>query len=233
MVRQGGDEHPTKAPTARVVRSALLSLPSIWLASFLVGYGFHSIEGVGDPRTLWIGNISWPYVLIPVIASVGQRSLAKAVVRSAGSGVFMVLGFYNVLGLLTVGPIDTGLDPGTSRLSVTAVAVRSYVDYNVLGRPGTVPWITVAALFGATVATCHHAAVRRGHTTVFWSAVGLIGLLEPVLHFAPFLAWLPFGGYAFDGPAKVMTIGEWTFAVLVLLFARRLRDDRVVPGGTA
>jgi hypothetical protein len=201
---------------SQVAKAAVRSAPVVWLASFLVGFGFHSIEGVSDPRTLWVGNLSWPYVLIPAVACVGQRSLATAVMRSVGCGVFMVLGFYNVLGLFSVSALEMGMEPGSPRQAVSAVAVRSYVEHLVLGRPGGIPWITVAILLGATLAASHHVAARADHAVLFWLTIGLIGLVEPILHFAPFLAWLPFGGYRFDSSAKAICVSECALGVLVL-----------------
>ena len=79
------------------MRKLLASTPSVLIISFLVGYAFHSIKGVSDPRTLWVGNLSWPYILVPAIACAGDRSLRSAMGRSIGATVAMVLGFYNVL----------------------------------------------------------------------------------------------------------------------------------------
>jgi hypothetical protein len=200
------------------------SAPVVWSASFLIGYAFHSIKGVNDPETFWVGNLSWPYLLIPALACAGNRSLSRAVAWSAGSCLFMVLGFYNVLGLLTVTPMELGMEPGSPRPAVLGAALSNYLRLLVLGVPGGIPWITVAVLCGAVVAALHHLAARRRRLPVFWSAIALVGLLEPILHFAPFLAWLPFGGYAFDGPGRVIAATECGLALLALYYGRPRRS---------
>jgi hypothetical protein len=133
----------------------------------------------------------------------------------------MVLGFYNAPGLLTVTALEMGMDPGSPRLRIVAAALRNYVGHLVLGAPGGIPWITVALVCGAIIATSHHLAVRRHLETVFWSAIALIGVLEPVLHFAPFLAWLPFSGYDFNWSGRVIALAEFGLAILTFYFAGR------------
>jgi len=216
-----------KAQLAQLVRASRRSIPVIWSASFLIGFTFHSVKGVSDPKTFWVGNLSWPYLLIPALACAGELSLSRAVVRSVGSCVCMVLGFYNVLGLLTVTAQEMGMEPGSPRLAVLAAAARSYLRLLVLGVPGGIPWITVGVVCGAVIAALHHLAARREREPVFWSAVALVGLLEPVLHFAPFLAWLPFGGYDFNRPGRVIAATECGLAIVALYYARpRIRSGR-------
>jgi hypothetical protein len=205
-------------PTARLI-PGVFSTPAIWLGSFLAGFAFHSIHGVGDPRTFWVGNLSWPYVLVPALACVGTRTLGRAVARSVGSAVCMVLGFYNVPGLVTVSATSLGLEPDTPWHTVFATAVRNDLDLLVLGRPGGTPWITVAVVTGVALATFHHLAGRHRGRAAFWAIVGLLGVLEPAVHFAPFLSGLPFGGYRFDRTGLMITVTECALGLSALAYA--------------
>jgi hypothetical protein len=211
-----------------MLRPPLRSIPVVWSASFLIGFAFHSIEGVSDPKTLWVGNLSWPYLLIPALVCAGELSFPRALIRSVGSCICMVLGFYNILGLLTVTALEMGMEPGSPRLAVLATALRNYLGHLVLGVPGGIPWITVALMCGAIIAASHHLAARREWGTIFWSTIAVIGLLEPILHFAPFLAWLPFGGYDFNWPGRVIAVTEGGLATLALYNAglRRSAEAR-------
>ncbi len=200
-----------------MIKKVLVSTPAALVASFLVGYAFHSIRGVTDPRSLWVGNLSWPYILVPALACAGRRTMRSAVVRAVGATVSMVLGFYNVLGLFVVSDLTMGLEPGTPRATVIVTAWREYLVHLVLGLPGGIPWITVGALSGALLAVVHRLGVNRGAGLVFWSGVALVGVLEPLLHFAPVFAFLPFGGYRFDADGQVIAVTECLVGVALLV----------------
>jgi hypothetical protein len=210
----------------------LSSTLAVWLWSFLAGFAFHSVHGVSDPRTFWVGNLSWPYVVVPALACVGTRTLGRAITRSIGSAVCMVLGFYDVPGLLTVSATSLGLEPDTPWRMVFATAVRNDVDLLVLGRPSGAPWITVAVVTGVVLATFHHLATRHRGRVVFWTIVGMLGVLEPVVHFAPILSGLPFGGYRFDGTGLMITVTECALglsAVACAMTSARTRNMRKEP----
>lgn len=204
-----------------MTRTALIRLarstPVVTGAAFLVGYAFHSIRGVDDADTLWVGNLSWPYLVVPALACVGETRLSRLLVRPALASVAMVLGFYNALGLLTVSAATTGLPPGTSWIGVERVAWRSYLEHLVLGIPGGIPWLTVAVVTGAALGLLHRWTVQgQGRSAIFWGAVAVTGMVEPVFHFAPVFAGLPFAGYRFDGYGQVVSGVEMALALALL-----------------
>ncbi len=200
-----------------MMRKVLASTPSVLVLSFLVGYAFHSIQGMSDARTFWVGNLSWPYVLVPALACAGQRGMRPALVRGIGATVSMVLGFYNALGLFSVSALGMGLEPRTPRLTVLATAWGQYLQHLVLGLPGGIPWLTVAVLSGTVLAVVHGFALDHGASLLFWDGVALIGVLEPILHFVPVFAAVPFGGYRFDMAGQAITAAECLLGLALLL----------------
>ncbi len=213
----------------RLVRST----PVVVGVSFVVGYAFHSVRGVDDADTLWVGNLSWPYLVVPAFACLGETGVHRMVLRAALASVAMVLGFYNALGLLTVSAQTTGLPADTSWLGIERVAWRSYLEHLVLGVPGGIPWITVAVVTGAALGLVHHWVVlRRGRAAVFWAGVAVTGMLEPVFHFSPVFAGLPFAGYRFDSYGQVVSTVEIALALALLGVAvahLRSRREPVSP----
>lgn len=216
-----------------MIRTILKSCPAVILCAFLVGFAFHSIPGATDPRDLWVGNLSWPYILIPAVACVGARSLGNASLRAAGAGVAMVLGFYNVFVVFTATAQNAGLSPDTPTATLIEFNIRRYVELNVLGGGG-IPWVPLGAVAGIGIALLYWWTKTTSHTTAFWVLVAALGAAEPVLHFAPFLAWVPFGGYALDMHGIVIALAELSCAaaVLALSMAARAHWNRPTPAGT-
>lgn len=214
----------TTPPLPRWIRST----PVLVCVAYLIGRGFNSIEGVVDPDTLWVGNLSWPYLALPALACVGEARLSRRVIRPMLTSLAMVLGFYHALGLLWVSAESMGLPPSTSWLEVERTAWRSYLELLVLGVPGGIPWISVSLVTGAALGATYHLAVRddRARAAALWGAVALVGLAEPVFHFAPVFAGLPFAGYRFDGPGRLVTIIETAVALSLLAGAIAFRAPR-------
>lgn len=201
-----------------MIRTALRSWPACLVGAFLVGLTFHLVKGVSDPRDLWVGNLSWPYVLVPALACIGGSSTLGTILRASTSGVAMVLGFYNVGTIFTATAASAGLAPGTPRLVVMGNALRSYVELNVLGTGG-IPWVPVSAGAGLLIACLYRLTASRARVTLFWILLAVLGFMEPLLHFAPFLSWAPFGGYRFDTHATEISAAEIGLAALLLALA--------------
>lgn len=198
------------------------------VAGLLVGYAFHSIKGVSDPSVFWVGNLSWPYLLVPALACPGSSSLQQACVRASGAATAMVLGFYNVFTVFGATAINFGLPTGTPRSTVLVTAARNYIDLNVLGSGG-MPWIPVAAASGTAIAGVFWFCLRHSRLRAFWVLICALGLAEPLLHFAPFLAWAPLGGYRFESTGLVITVVEAAVAIFLLAATQGLMRRRFEP----
>ena len=170
-------------------RPLLLALLLVAVLGYAYGALTAAVPSPEDPDVFWVSNLAAPYAVLPFLggarcARAWQPGRAvPAIAAGAVLGGCAIAGFY---GLHRVGR-DPQADMGYDE-SLAGAYARWFSTF-VLGRPGGIPWLTIAVAVGAAAGLLGWLWVSRGSALA--GALGVAPLLvEPVLRAAG-MAGLP------------------------------------------
>jgi hypothetical protein len=159
----------------------VLELVGVVAVGYVYGWLTGLLPSPSDPQVFWVSNLAAPYAVLPFLAgarlavAAHPAKLARSVTAGALAGAAAVAGFYRLHAV--------GRDPHAD-IGVPETVAGAYVRWLstfVLGRPGGIPWLTLAVVVGVLAGALGWVWITRGAL-----AAGLLGvaalLLEPLGH---------------------------------------------------
>lgn len=190
-----------------------------------------AIPGPADPAVFWPGNLAAPYVALPFLAATWRFGRPVAVLAGAITAVTMIAGFYGFLLVGGVTPGEMDLPAATTVRDAFLTAYGRWLGTFLLGSPGGIPWISIAAVVGGVAGLLGHGWAREGRT---WAGVAVASLfvIEPVVRILGAARFVPGLGPNELVPANVaIWVIEAVFGVAVIGLVLRSRASSVPAQG--
>lgn len=178
---------PAAPPVTRPA-SSTAPLALLLIGSTAAGYAYGALTAAlpapHEESTFWVGNFAAPYLLLPFLAGAWAAGRGRAWPAALAGGLTAgaaIAGFY---GLHLVGGNSAdmlGLPPTTPAAEVAVEAFRRWFSTFLLGRPGGIPWLTIAAVVGTAAGLAGWLHRARG---VRWAGLAVAGLVvaEPLFY---------------------------------------------------
>jgi hypothetical protein len=172
------------------------------IAGYAYGAVTAAIPAPGDPAVFWPGNLAAPYVALPFLAATWRFDRRVAALAGMLTAMAMVAGFYGFLFVGGVTPSELDLPLTTTVREAMLTAYGRWLGTFVLGSPGGIPWLVVAAVVGLIAGLLGHAWAAGGRT---WAGVAVASLfvLEPLIRLLGAAGVLPVPGANELLPANV------------------------------